>query len=144
MITSEQVLELESYVTQFEREHRHAREEFMRLSQLFRDLLWYNFEVAAREWSFPWRVSNPQSTVCLHGSVFEELPLSRAESMRFPVWYEGPVCDAPALPPEILLSELRAARERCTELEKSVTAPYDWAPGGAKYNALAAMTRVGR
>ena len=52
--------------------------------------------------------------------------------------------EAPELPPMIVLEELRAAREYMLACEKQVTAPVDWAVGGALYNELARQTMVGR
>ena len=40
---------------------------------------------------------------------------------------------APALPPEIVLLEVKRAYQDAKECEKLVTAPWDWAPGGRLY-----------
>lgn len=133
------------YVDRFEREYKMARDEFLRLSALFKDVCWYNFETVCNTWKGPWRYSYPDSLVTLHGMRFRQHWLRGClmEHGTFPMYYEGPVRDAPALPPQIVLEELMAAKvymDRCNE-ERS--APLDWAPGGAKYKALVRTTLVG-
>ena len=118
----------------------------MRLSELFKDVCWYNFETNCRKWRGPWRHTDPQSHVELHGMHFER-KWNRGclvEHGRFPVWFEGAVCDAPSLPPEIVRKELLNATDYMLACETQVRAPRDWAPGGPLYEELRRTTMVGR
>jgi len=137
---------LDYYTDRFEREYGEAKEEFVRLSHLFKEVCWYNFETACRTWRQPWRFTDPDSTVSVDCMQFTR-KWERGclmEYGRFPVWYEGPVRDAPPLPPEIVLHELRDAREYMLACQKQISAPYDWAPGGKCYEELCRVTSVGR
>ena len=51
----------EWYSAQFEKEYKDAQDEFTRLSELFRDVCWYNFETECRKWQhpYPWRHVEP-------------------------------------------------------------------------------------
>ena len=136
---------LDWYTARFEREYRDAQEEYVRLRELFKDVCWYNFEVTCRTWRTPWRESEPDSHVELCGMRFHRA-WNRGRLMEhgsFPMWYEGPVRDAPALPPQIVLNEIKAAREYMVACEKQLTAPKDWAPGGDLYEELRRTTLVG-
>ena len=136
---------LDWYADRFEREHRDARAEFLRLSELFKDVCWYNFETSCAKWRRPWPLSDPDSLVELHALVFHR-KWNRGrliEHGRFPLYYSGPVAEAPKLPPEIVLHELQAAKEYMLACEKQVSAPYDWAPGGPAYIELQRTTAVG-
>ena len=135
----------ESYKTRFEREYRDAKEEVTRLSELFKDVCWYNFETTCRKWRHPWRQSKSDSLIELHAHRYEKYWNRRhlCEAAKFPYYYQGTLEDAPPIPPEIVLNELREAElylKACTE---QIFAPYDWAPGGAKYEALRRTTLVG-
>ena len=55
------------------------------------------------------------------------------EKGEFPVYYEGSVRDAPLLPPLIVHREVKLAQELENELNEQCAAPYEWAPGGRKY-----------
>ena len=136
---------LDWYTDRFERELRDARTEYARLSELFRDVCWYNFETQCRGWQDPWRVTDPNSRVELHAMQFIR-KWNRGcliEHAWFPLWYEGTIRDAPPLPPAIICNELREAKAYLDACEKQVTAPYDWAPGGPLYETLRATTLVG-
>jgi hypothetical protein len=61
---------------------------------------------------------------------------------HFPVYYKGAIRDAPALPPEILLKELKDASEYLTLARQQCTAAHDWAPGGKLYEQLLRETSV--
>jgi hypothetical protein len=128
----------------FENELLQAERERNRLNDLFMDVCWYNFETSCSKWKYPWNESFPDSNILLYGNVIEsENARGRVrESGRFPVYYDGPVCDAPTLPPEVLLVELQAARAYVAWCKEQVTAPMDWAPGGIKYNELLQTTSV--
>ena len=137
---------LEWYTERFEREYRDARVEYERLSELFKDVCWYNFETHCRDWKGPWHRSDRHSAISLHSMQFKR-KWNRGcliEHGSFPVWYEGTVGDAPLLPPEIVLNELRDAKEYMLACKTQMTAPYDWAPGGPLYEELRRTTRVGR
>ena len=136
----------EEYVEDFEREHRDAQDEFVRLTRLFKDVCWYNFETKCRQWDEPWRRSNPNTTVELEGQRYDAY-CHRGHMhyvSSFPIYYRGLVGDAPSLPPQIVLHELKAAHIHLEFCKEQVTAPYDWAPGGVKYEMLHQSTMVGR
>jgi hypothetical protein len=137
---------LKWYEDRFTREHRDAVTEFTRLAELTKEVCWYNFETRCRSWTSPWRPSLPGTTVELLGMSFERSWLRGClmEHGHFPEWYHGPVEDAPHLPPEIVLKELRDAKAYMDACEKQASAPRDWAPGGALYEELARTTLVGR
>ena len=129
---------------EFETEHTRAQQEYDRLSALFKDVCWYNFETKCRTWNNPWSITWDGSPIELHGArITVDTSRGRAREIgEFPLYYRGPVRSAPELPPQIILVELQAAAEylRCT-LEQS-TAPHDWAPGGRLYNKLLQTTCV--
>ena len=52
--------------------------------------------------------------------------------------------DAPPLPPQILESELKAAKAYMDHCDAQRNAPFDWAPGGKLYDALLQSTLVGK
>lgn len=138
--------EKQRYVDLFRREHENALCEFERLSYLFKDVCWYNFETTCRSWRAPWRESQQDSSITLHG-VRQQRWWARGherEQLTFPLYYRGVVSDAPPLPPRILLAECEAAADYLRVCEQNITAPDDWAPGGAKYEALRETTLVGR
>mgnify|MGYP001464528421 CR=1 FL=1 len=137
---------LRYYEDVFKLEHKQARDEWLRLCSLFKDVCWYNFETACNGWKYPWRVTNPYSPVSLTGRRFVQRWVrgSLMEHGTFPVWFSGDVKDAPKLPPEIILNELVAAKEYMVACERQISAPYDWAPGGAMYEALLRTTLVGK
>lgn len=136
---------LDWYTERFERELRDARAEYVRLSDLFNDVCWYNFETTCRNWQGPWRGSDPDSHVELHAMRFVR-KWNRGclmEHGHFPMYYEGPVSNAPRLPPEVVLKELEAAKQYLRACETQVNAPCDWAPGGNLYEQLCRTTAVG-
>ena len=120
-----------------------AEIESFRLSQLFEDVCWYNFETHCRTWKHPWRRSDPDSHVYLLGANYQKLQGER-ECATFPTYWDGRIADAPQLPPQIVFGELRDAVKRVDHLKEQVSAPFDWAPGGEKYEALRRNTLVGR
>jgi len=137
---------LRHYEERFKREHKAAQDEFLRLSSLFKDVCWYNFETACQVWRKPWRNSDPESLVLLHGMCFTQKWRRNCllEEGKFPLYYEGPVETAPKLPPEIVLLELLEAKKYMQHCETQLSAPYDWAPGGSLYKELVRTTLVGK
>ena len=111
-----------------------ARSESARLAHLFKDMCWYNFETNCRSWNTPWHPSWGYSPITLNGT--RATATNGREQVDFPIWYSGPVMTAPTLPIEIIFNELHEAAEYERHLEDSVWAPYDWAPGGRKYEQL--------
>lgn len=132
------------YRERFGLELRLAQGEVARLSAMFKDVCWYNFETRARVWEHPWRVTDEKSYVRLMGMSFGVVWRrgNLHEHGKFPVWFEGKVRDAPPLPPEIILNELRDAQLYVQRCEEQARAPDDFAPGGAAYNALLRTTLV--
>lgn len=124
----------------FEAEHQRAQREYDRLATLFKEVCWYNFETKCRSWKHPWAESWQWSPIELHG-VRVTTCRSR-EFGEFPVYYQGPICDAPSVPPEIILVELQAAAKYLEWTTEQVTAPHDWAPGGCMYQKLLMETSV--
>ena len=109
-----------------------AEEEYARLRTLFTDACWYNFETRCRFWRPPWHPSWPGSEIALHTYRFDRSP---THSTR-PFWFWGQIKDAPPLPPEIILKELNDAQEYLAYMRDAKFAPFDYAPGGQKYEAL--------
>lgn len=130
----------DEYCDLFRKEHACAMDEYLRLSDLFNDVCWYNFETVCRTWKSPWRASTPDSNVKLHGHRYRKWGCG--ECSTFPIYYQGLVTQAPGLPPELVLHELRDAFDYMVECEQQITAAYDWAPGGVKYEALRRTTSV--
>ena len=129
---------------EFEGEHTRAQLECKRLSELFKNVCWYNFETKCRTWKSPWPESWEMSNIELHGTRIEvDTRNGRDREIgHFPVYYSGPVRDAPALPPEILLNELKDASDYLKFTLQQCTAAHDWAPGGSLYNKLLLETKV--
>ena len=122
----------------FYRRHVEATQELAELMRVFKDACWYNFEVECRTWRHPWPTSILESRLCLHGYnvAFVWVNGRKRERSMFPVYYDGPLGDAPPLPPQILINEIELATELVRTLQEAVSAPYDWAPGGHKYEKL--------
>ena len=120
--------------------------EFHYLSHLFQDVCWYNFEVSAQKWKHPWPVVMPDSAVYLAGTRVSarEVNGHLHEQVTFPEYYSGYVCDAPPLPPAIVLKELKDAHQRMLELRDAALAVYNLAPCGREYTELQKSTLVGR
>jgi hypothetical protein len=145
MTTTREQRTLDWYTGRFEREYEDARSEYQRLEELFKDVCWYNFERTCLTWRYPWRQSYSDSKVELLGMSFTR-KWNRGcliEHGHFPTYYSGPLDNAPDLPPQILLDELKAARDYMEACKKQTTAPYDWAPGGELYKELVRTTLVG-
>ena len=115
-------------------EYKQAVREAKRLQSLYNDVCWYNFETTCRHWGGPWHASVDGSLIELYGHVC--FPKGSCEFTEFPVWYSGSVGTAPKLPVEIVAKELRDAKERVRVLKEERNAPYDFAPGGRKYEQL--------
>ena len=123
-----------------------ARQECQRLAGLFKEVCWYNFETECRNWRRPWNQSIQQSPIALYGSrIVQHRRNGRTyEAGEFPVWYQGTVGQAPKLPPQIILVELKLAYDHMVAMEQLKCAVFEWAPGGAKYIKLLKGTRVGK
>lgn len=134
----------ESMCDVFEDEYVEASREVDRLRALFKEVCWYNFETKCRSWMHPWPYSLENSLVELHGTriVVDDSRGRRREIGHFPVYYSGVVRDAPELPPQILLIELKLASDHLAVCKKQRNAPFDWAPGGRLYKQLLRETSV--
>ena len=128
----------EGFFNSFDREHARAKREYRQLVGLWRDVCWYNFETNCRKWTDPWHSSMYGSWIELHGHSFcTKWQNGRlVESGTFPVWYSGVLGEAPHLPPEILLDEIDEAKKYVEFTAEQRWAPYDYAPGGRKYQQL--------
>jgi len=135
-----QIEEARAYQECFKREYLLAKEELMRLQTLFRDVCWYSFETFGKWWG------KRSRCVYLHGHRYGTFHRhgSLREMAEFPIYYNGPADDAPRLPPIIVLREVEAAREYMDECRARISAPWDWAPGGFRYEELRKTTQVGR
>jgi hypothetical protein len=134
------------YRERFDSEHRKAGYEVARLQILLKDVLWYNFEIACTGWHRPWYPTVPDSLVELQGQRYHEFwnRGSLYEQGSFPTYYKGPVADAPTVPPQIVIAELKEARAYLAFCDRQRFAVDDWAPGGPLYNELCKETRVGK
>ena len=126
----------------FAREYELARQELYRLRELLKDVMWYNFECECRNWEQPWRSTIMDSTILLNSHRYEWA--APFEVGIYPDYYRGPIRDAPPLPPQIVINEVKEAKRRFEECERQLTACVDWAPGGVLYEGLAKTTLVGR
>ena len=122
----------------FEREWQRACREYQQLQRLYKEVCWYNFETTCRSWQEPWHVTWSDSFVTFVGhSYATEWRNGRLrEYATFPLYYFGTISDAPKIPPEMVLKELKDAERYMHEAYMQVYAPDDWAPGGHKYEAL--------
>ena len=123
----------DAMAAEFELEYARACSEHERLSALFRDVCWYNFETVCRCWRSPWYESFGGSSIRLHGVRVQG---QWSEKTTFPVYYSGTIRDAPALPPQLVLCEVQEAFAYKEFMEQQRFAPYEWAPGGARYERL--------
>lgn len=133
------VAAMDEYHEHFLREYRHLMQEYKRIEELLRDVVWYNFETVARSWKSPWPETLLDSHLELHAQRYVIVQVRggrQCERAEFPYYYAGPVRDAPTLPPAIVLHELKLAWEAVKEAETSCAAPYEWAPGGQLYCKL--------
>ena len=111
---------------------------------MFTDVCWYNFETNCRRWKHPWRKSQIWSFMDMRGMRFTR-KWNRGRLMEhgyFPVWYHSRIDEAPSLPPEIILKELKDAKEYMEMCDKQRTAAYNWAPGGHLYKEPCKLTMV--
>ena len=120
-------------------EHYARKAEHKRLENLMVDVMWYNFETAARHWKHPWATTIGTSRLQLHGvrlTVSKGRDGRPREKGEFPMYYDGAVDQAPILPPAILLSELKSAWDEMQAAKENCNAVYDWAPGGKLYEHM--------
>jgi len=116
---------------ELDKEYRSAKREAKRLGFLYKEACWYNFETQARHWNEPWHETNENTRLCMHSHKYGTR--GTREVGVFDIYYYGIQSGAPPLPPEIVASELRVAQAYEKRLEEERFAPYDWAPGGRKY-----------
>lgn len=131
--------QMDAYRDHFAHQHMYAVQEYKRIEELLRNVVWYNFETVARTWRHPWPESCLDTALNLHGMHFALVPGRgghKCEKGSFPVYYSGTVRDAPPLPPEIVLHELKMAYEHVKAMEVACAAPYEWAPGGRLYEKM--------
>ena len=118
----------------FDAEYKRSVEEVQRLTALFKDVCWYNFETQCRDWKAPWYISMASSRIELYGHTC--IRHGHSELTSFPLWYSGTVSNAPRLPVDIIGLELRDAIQYMKKMEVDRFACYDYAPGGRKYEEL--------
>lgn len=138
--------EVGKYVNRATEEYVQAMGEVARLSMLFQDICWYNFEYECKKWREPWTQTDPYSPTRLHGmrhrTWYNKGKLH--ECTDFTEWFYGPICDAPALPAAVVFSELRDAQAYAEEVKARMFDAVNYAPGGPEYRRLAETTAVGR
>lgn len=130
---------MDEYNEHFAREYEWLWVEYKRVEELLKSVVWYNFETVARNWRHPWPESFANSTLQLHAQRYllvQGRGGRKCEKSEFPTYFKGPVSEAPPLPPEIVLHELKLAYDAVVEAEKRCTASYDWAPGGRLYEKM--------
>ena len=130
---------MDEYCSVFQKDYNFAQLELSRLQQLVQEVMWYNFETVAKNWGYPWPASILDSALKLHGQRYycvKSKSGRSTEKAEFPCYYYGATKDAPPLPPEIVLSELKLAYEYTQQCAKNCNAPYDYAPGGREYETL--------
>jgi len=116
------------------REYADAHAEYMRIARLFREVAWYNADTFTCRW---WNLRRKQ--VALYGVRHEVYPVRGGRARQrctFREYYVGDATDARPLPPEIILHELKMSHDLMMAAFDAVSAPYDWAPGGDKYEKL--------
>lgn len=126
------------YFERFNREYQAAVREYKTLLDMYNRVMWYQFEVVCSKWKDPWFVSMNDSIVYLH--AYKEQMVWRhgrlVTESSAPVWYAGTIKSAPQLPPEIVYVELMAAKEYMNKMREHRWDPYEYAPGGRKYEKL--------
>ena len=132
-MSASELLAIDQVHTPLYNEYAWALEEHRRLCRLFREAMWYAFEVRCRGWKAPWCESCPYSMLILCGARHETKSVGRG---RYPIYYHGAVAEAPALPLEILARELELSLSEVERCRVDMEAPYDWAPGGVLYEKL--------
>jgi hypothetical protein len=121
----------DEFATWAEREYSRAMMEYKQLVDLWEEARWYHSEVASfHRWRSPWFVNFPGSAVEMYGQVHTD------QDSYGKIYYYGPIEEAPLLPPLIVYSELKIARELCDAAHAQLSAAHDWAPDGAHYAEL--------
>ena len=147
MTTCERALKTRAwYCDQFAKELRWAEEERGRLVAMYHEVCWYNFEVHAQEWGYPWPRTNPDSIVEINSARYDRFwnKGREREAGHFKPYCSGPVSKAPYLPAQILLEEVKLATDYVEACRLRLSDPIDYAPGGWAYNHLLESTSVGK
>lgn len=133
-------------VASAERELKAAEGELSSLKLLFRELLWFNFEVISQNWNKPWRANNKYAQLCLHGYHLTEHRLRgrTTYSVEHPIYWAGWITDAPAVPPSLLHRDILDATAYVEYLRSRIYDAELYAPGGTAYEKLREETQVGR
>ena len=123
---------------EFDREYKQLKRELKQLKEIFRHVCWYHFETQCKNWKSPWHESFDESHITLHGHCFckKWVKGRYVEEGRFPIYYDGAVVNAPCLPPIVIFKEIEAVQEQVNYMKEARWAPYDYAPGGRKYEEL--------
>ena len=129
---------MDEYAEHFAREYRFALQELDRLKTLLRDAMWYNFDVVSWQsgcFGQRWYYNRTTELYAVRSELIRKRGHT-AEKVSFPVYYHGEVATAPRLPPEILMSEVESAKRLVEETREACSAPYEWAPGGRRYEQM--------
>jgi len=133
-----------------ERELKAAEGELSSLKLLFRELLWFNFEIINQTWNVPWRTNNPRpdmdTQLCIHGyHLTEHRHRGRSTySVEHPIYWVGCVADATPIPPTLLYRDILDATAYVEYLRDRAHDAELYAPGGEAYEKLRSETQVGR
>lgn len=138
-------------VANAERELKAAEGELNSLKLLFRELLWFNFEVTSQTWNEPWSGGtrtkhNKYSQICLHAYRLTEHSYKGrvTYSAQHPIYWIGWATDAPILPPHLLYQDIIEAKAYVDYLRERLYDAELYAPGGSAYEKLRTETQVGR
>ena len=131
---------VDEYVQEFTQQRKEMEAEFARLTQLLHEVCWYNYATVCK------LEKDPTERIELTGHRYSKQMRNghECECNEFPVYYEGKVTEAPAVPPQIVLHDMEQAWLEIDRLKELVKAPHDWAPGGGKYEELCKTTAVGK
>lgn len=129
-------LEVANYLSLTNIEDKRRYMEYQQLSGLWYNLLWYNFEINALKWHYPWPQTFPTSKVRLKTTRTVPIGQHGAILTKHRDYYNGPVLDAVHVPHEILKRELDDAKREMEIAHENRNDAISWAPGGAKYTEL--------
>ena len=130
---------MDAYHDQFMRDYQWLLDEYKQLKSLLEDVMWYHFETVAKAWKQPWPESFPNSTLELHAHNYSLIKSRNGRysyKATFPMYYEGRILDAPPLPPDIIINEIKTVSDDLKRAKENCDAPYEWAPGGRLYEKM--------
>jgi hypothetical protein len=134
---------MDEYHEHFTKEHHFLLQEYKRMQTLLKDVIFYNLGTVASKWKGmrSWETNEfiLGYDVELHTQRYRMVPTRggrHCEKADFPIYYQGDLEGAPPLPPAIVLDEVKRIQEEVRVAEANCAAPYEWAPGGRKYEQM--------